>query len=84
MITGREKEIAILNAKLASKRSEFVALYGRRRVGKTYLIRNVFKGRFTFRLTGLAQASLQDQLANFHLAMHDQHHQKKRPKTKSW
>jgi len=84
MITGREKEIAILNAKLASKRSEFVALYGRRRVGKTYLIRNVFKGRFTFRLTGLAQASLQDQLANFHLAMHDQHHQKKRAKAKSW
>jgi uncharacterized protein len=84
MITGREKEIAILNAKLASKKSEFVALYGRRRVGKTYLVRNVFKGRFTFRLTGLAQASLQDQLANFNLAMHDQHQQKKRAKAESW
>ncbi|MES2680481.1 MAG: ATP-binding protein [Bacteroidota bacterium] len=84
MLTGREKEIAILKARMASKRSEFLALYGRRRVGKTYLIRTVFEGRFTFRLTGLAQASLQDQLANFNLAMRDQHYQKKRAKAENW
>lgn len=72
MITGRKKEVALLNQKLASRRSEFVALYGRRRVGKTYLVKNLFEGRFTFLLTGLAQASLKQQLANFNAAMREQ------------
>jgi AAA+ ATPase superfamily predicted ATPase len=65
MIIGRENEIAILNEKLVSKKSEFVALYGRRRVGKTFLIRNLFEGKFTFRLTGLSKATLSEQLINF-------------------
>lgn len=73
MIIGREAEIDILNEKLASNKSEFVALYGRRRVGKTYLVRNVFEGKFTFRLTGLAQASLSEQLINFNVALHEQY-----------
>ena len=73
MIIGRGREIAILNEKLASNKSEFVALYGRRRVGKTYLVRNVFEGKFTFRLTGLAQASLAEQLINFNEALQEQY-----------
>ncbi len=73
MIIGRKKEIVILNKKLISTKSEFVALYGRRRVGKTYLIRNLFGGKFTFRLTGLAQATLQEQLTNFDMAMQEQY-----------
>jgi AAA+ ATPase superfamily predicted ATPase len=36
---GREPEITLLNTVFTSGRAEFVALYGRRRVGKTYLIR---------------------------------------------
>lgn len=73
MIIGREKEIALLNEKLSSKKSEFVALYGRRRIGKTYLIRNLFEGKFTFRLTGLSQATLTQQLYNFNAAIKEQH-----------
>lgn len=73
MIIGRETESGILKEKLASAKSEFVALYGRRRVGKTYLVRNLFEGKFTFRLTGLAQASLAEQLANFNKSLQEQY-----------
>ncbi|MGL9758245.1 MAG: ATP-binding protein [Wolbachia sp.] len=41
-IIGREKEIAILENKLLSQPAEFIAIYGRRRVGKTYLIKQFF------------------------------------------
>lgn len=84
MITGREAEISILNAKLASAKSEFVALYGRRRVGKTYLVRSLFAAKFTFRLTGLAQAKLQDQLANFNMAFKEQQNLKKYKGATNW
>jgi len=72
VIIGRKKETGILTKKLASARSEFIALYGRRRVGKTYLVRNFFEGRFTFWLTGLAQATLEQQLNNFNVAIREQ------------
>ncbi len=39
-IIGREKETAILENKLLSQSAEFIAVYGRRRVGKTYLKNN--------------------------------------------
>ncbi|MDR2472090.1 MAG: ATP-binding protein [Tannerella sp.] len=41
-IIGREREKKKLEEIFASKRSEFVAVYGRRRVGKTFLIRFLF------------------------------------------
>jgi hypothetical protein len=84
MLIGREKEIAILNEKYASTKPEFVALYGRRRIGKTYLIRNVFDGKFTFKLTGLAQATLQEQLANFDMAVMEQHPSTGRKRSTNW
>lgn len=68
-IIGREKEIAILKSMYESQKSEFVAVYGRRRVGKTFLIRSVFENNFTFQITGLARASLKQQLANFNLTL---------------
>ena len=68
-IVGREREISILNSVYNSKKSEFIAMYGRRRVGKTFLIRSVFEKRFTFQITGLAKASLKQQLANFNLTL---------------
>ena len=45
---GRTKEIKKLNALKKSKRAEFVAIYGRRRVGKTELVRIVFNNDFSF------------------------------------
>ena len=44
-IVGRKKEIQKLDEILASKEAEFLALYGRRRVGKTYLVRQFFKSK---------------------------------------
>ncbi len=40
-IVGREKEIAELKKYLSSEQSEFIAVYGRRRVGKTFLIKEL-------------------------------------------
>ena len=62
---GRTKEINELNRLYESDESEFVAVYGRRRVGKTYLIRETFADRFAFQHTGLPNATKRQQLAHF-------------------
>lgn len=51
---GREKEIKELEKLYSSKQAELVAIYGRRRVGKTYLVDEVFQGKITFRHAGLS------------------------------
>lgn len=51
---GRKKESEALNRLYNSNRSQFVAIYGRRRVGKTYLVNEVFDGKITFRHAGLS------------------------------
>lgn len=51
---GRKAEAARLNELYESRYPEFVALYGRRRVGKTYLINEVFGDRITFQHAGLS------------------------------
>jgi len=66
---GREKEIKQLDRIKTSRKSEFVALYGRRRVGKTYLVREYFQYQFDFQLTGLAKANTRQQLTNFHVTL---------------
>lgn len=73
MLIGRGHEHELLERKYQSDKSEFVALYGRRRVGKTFLVRSVFKQRFTFQLTGLSGANLKTQLQNFNYAVQEQH-----------
>ena len=55
-IIGRQKEIERLKKYLASDKSEFIAVYGRRRVGKTFLIKELLEGQFTFRMTGRENA----------------------------
>ena len=64
-MVGREREISELNRLYESDESEFIAVYGRRRVGKTYLIREVFADRFAFCHTGLPNAPKRRQLAHF-------------------
>ncbi len=65
MITGRKKEQRELKELLKSGQSEFVAVYGRRRIGKTFLIRETFNYKFTFQHTGIIDASLPEQLKEF-------------------
>ena len=50
---GREKERQTLSDLLVTPESEFVALYGRRRVGKTFLVETVYKQEMVFSITGL-------------------------------
>lgn len=81
---GREKEKQLLENKYISLKSEFVAIYGRRRVGKTYLIRSVFKDRMHFQFTGLANSSTSKQLINFELTLKDQYPQLVKEKINNW
>jgi predicted AAA+ superfamily ATPase len=61
-IVGREREIEALENCYASDKSEFVAVYGRRRVGKTYLIKTLFKNRLAFYATGILGGNNETQL----------------------
>ena len=82
-IIGREYETGVLNNMYLSDKSQFVAVYGRRRVGKTYLVRHFFGNRFAFEHTGLANASLRDQLKNFEFSLRNAG-LKKFPKIFNW
>ena len=62
---GREREIRMLQDIWESQKAEFVAVYGRRRVGKTYLIQQFFSGNFAFSATGIIEGSKDDQLFSF-------------------
>ncbi|HEV2481340.1 MAG TPA: ATP-binding protein [Puia sp.] len=68
-VIGRKNELRILEKIQASDKSEFIAIYGRRRVGKTFLIREAFHNNFTFYLTGVPNISLHQQLSNFQRSM---------------
>lgn len=57
---GREKEIQELNERYDSERAEFIAVYGRRRVGKTYLVDETLKNKITFRHAGLSPVDEQN------------------------
>lgn len=65
MIVGREKEQQELLGLLEKEESQFCAVYGRRRVGKTYLIRETFNYQFCFQHTGVSQGTLRQQLIAF-------------------
>jgi AAA+ ATPase superfamily predicted ATPase len=65
IIIGRHEEISILKEKLRSNKSEFIAITGRRRVGKTYLINAYFEKEMTFHFSGILNASMQQQLQGF-------------------
>jgi AAA+ ATPase superfamily predicted ATPase len=64
-IVGRRSELEYLERVYASGKPEFIALYGRRRVGKTYLIKEFFRNRFFFYVTGEANADMKTQLSHF-------------------
>ena len=53
-IIGRKSEVEEIEKHYRSDRSEFIAVYGRRRVGKTFLINQALKGRITFQHTGVS------------------------------
>ncbi|MBK6948121.1 MAG: AAA family ATPase [Haliscomenobacter sp.] len=66
---GRENEINMLRDAFASQEAALVAVYGRRRVGKTYLVRTVFEKELVFEFTGANRTQLATQLDNFHASL---------------
>ena len=59
-MVGRKSEIKELNRLYDSGRAELVAIYGRRRVGKTFLVDETFSGRITFRHAGLSPVEMKN------------------------
>lgn len=66
-ISGRIEERQELLEALNSRRSEFIVTYGRRRIGKTFLIEELFKKEkcYFFHVTGIQKGALKEQLAEF-------------------
>ncbi len=68
-IIGRVEEQNVLQSALKSPDPEFIAVYGRRRVGKTFLVSNFFKNLICFEITGIHNADKNEQLENFSIAL---------------
>ena len=83
MLIGREKEKQVLLDTMKSEQSEFIAVYGRRRVGKTFLIRETFDYNFAFQHTGILGAPLKEQLKEFRQSLYNAG-MKKTALPKSW
>ncbi len=62
---GRKEEIIRIKALLGSNKSEFLAVTGRRRVGKTFLIDTLLKEHYCFSMTGIQKGNTSTQLTNF-------------------
>ena len=74
-IIGRKQEILELNNLYNSKKPEFVAIYGRRRVGKTFLVKELFQDKMTFYHSGLSpfdrqrKITMRDQIEAFYSSL---------------
>ncbi|MGN1266894.1 MAG: ATP-binding protein, partial [Dorea sp.] len=68
-IIGREKEKDLFERIYNSGRSEFVAVYGRRRIGKTFLVREMFKDEFVFYTSGIIEGDASSQIDSFNSAL---------------
>lgn len=68
-LVGRITEKKILENALAYSGAELIAMYGRRRVGKTFLIRSVYEKYIRFEFIGVHNATMEEQLENFSFAM---------------
>ncbi len=65
-LVGRENEIKIFDRILSSRKAEFITVYGRRRIGKTYLVSEYFSNKgLYFECTGIKDGKMRDQLMNF-------------------
>jgi uncharacterized protein len=84
-IAGRQKEIALLQSLFEKDESSFLAVYGRRRIGKTYLIREVYKKDIVFEGSGVLEDDMSQQLENFWTALNDKQRKKRpAPPPKTW
>lgn len=83
-IIGRQSEMARLQQCYASGKAEFVIVYGRRRIGKTFLVRQLFNDRITFSFVGGHQERLSEQLSRFSISLQEQWQLPFPPNLTSW
>lgn len=69
MVIGRKQELETLRQAYESEEAQLVAVYGRRRIGKTFLVRHAFDNSFFFTYSGSLNISNSDQLTIFHDAL---------------
>ena len=82
-IIGRTEEQKEFLSCLKSRKPEFVVVYGRRRIGKTYLIKSFFSEKFTFYASGVNNKPSKTQLKNFSSAL-SEYGLKDFPEPKGW
>lgn len=83
-LVGREREWKELEWAVNSHRSEFIVMYGRRRVGKTFLVRRFFNDTYSFHYVGAHRQKKIVQLQNFREALVRYSGDKSIPELKSW
>jgi len=69
---GRKTEVKRLRRAYEARESQFVAVYGRRRIGKTYLINEVFHNHYSFHAVGMERARKREQLESFRIELRNQ------------
>ena len=82
-IIGREYEQKLILERCKSNKAELIAIYGRRRVGKTFLVRKMFNDQFAFSFIGMYEVSRTVQLEQFRMAL-AQYAKQTVPKLKTW
>lgn len=88
-LIGRKQEVAELERYYNQDNAVFIAVYGRRRIGKTFLVNEFFKNDFAFKVTGVSPAEYERkqlthiQLANFNFAL-NHHSGKVFPAPSNW
>lgn len=80
-IVGRKTELKDFERFYASGKPEFIAVYGRRRVGKTYLINSLYDGQYAFATTGIIDGNKKEELAVFYSSLKQYGFTGKRPLT---
>lgn len=68
-LIGRDEEQSLLKKYIDSDHSEFIAIYGRRRVGKTFLVTETFEKQLDFDMTGVIDGNKDDQMVSFNLSL---------------
>ena len=83
VMVGRRYEQEQLLDMYGSPETEMAVVYGRRRVGKTFLVKETFKGRFDFVFTGVYKKSAEVQLELFSVAL-EEYSERRQPTPKDW
>jgi AAA+ ATPase superfamily predicted ATPase len=68
-LIGRIEEKRILESALQSSKAEMISVIGRRRIGKTFLVKSVYQEKIDFEITGIQHATRSEQLRNFMLQL---------------